>query len=234
MNGMNFPFICIPFSAGTNVATWLSRRNHEKRSQKYVDPRNRDTIRSNCLAHYGPAILDRRRPAIREWSESFLLRKRSENTIILVSAMRKRERCDCTCGSYGAMENTEILSLFAIERICRERRLIFRAAFVREFTLIRQTCLFDARYVPILIKKTHWVETLFIMLLIRWTSGVSLLIVIYSLLLAISLIIFTYTIAIIFFILLVNTICYIIRYFSHYSNSATCSQEIQWRINASI
>jgi len=75
-------------------------------------PCERDTIRNNRLSHYGLVILDRRRPTMRERSESFLLQKRSENTIILVFAMRKRERCDCMCGSYGMMENIEIFSLF--------------------------------------------------------------------------------------------------------------------------
>lgn len=57
------------------------------------------------------------------------------------------------------------LSPFAIERICRERRLIFRAAFVS----LRQTCLFDALrpYKGLLLI----VETLFIMILIRRASG---------------------------------------------------------------
>jgi len=48
-----FPFHLYSALSGTNVETLLLWRNHEKRSQKYVDPRDRDTIRNNRLSHYG-------------------------------------------------------------------------------------------------------------------------------------------------------------------------------------
>lgn len=168
-DGMNFPFICIPLLSGrTQRRDYPDETTRNDPRSKYIDPRDRDTIRSNRLAHYDPVIHDRYdRPTVREWSESFLLQKRSENTIILVSAMRKRERCDCTCGSYDAMENTEICSLFCNRTyFCRKRRLIFRAASVNSRWYVRpvfstrpcEDCLLIA-------------ETLFIMILIKSISG---------------------------------------------------------------
>lgn len=63
-------------------------------------------------------------------------------------------------GEYG-----DPLSPLPMERICRERRLIFRAAFAS----LRQTCLFGALhpYKGLLLI----VETLFIMIVIRRASG---------------------------------------------------------------
>lgn len=132
-------------------------------TEKYVDPCNRDTIRSNCLAHYDHS----RQTTIREWSESFLLQKRSENTIILVSAMRKRERCDCTCGSYGVMEYRDLFS-FCDGTYLPAASSHFSSR-VCEFTLIPQTYLFVA--LRPYEDYYSYPENLFIMIL-STTSGV--------------------------------------------------------------
>lgn len=99
--GMNFPFICIPFSAGRTFRS-DGRDCPLRHETTKSDPHKYRPIRASVIQSgvtvlriTAPAILDGGRTDRlheTEWSESFLLRKRSENTIILVSAMRKRER----------------------------------------------------------------------------------------------------------------------------------------------
>lgn len=132
-DGMNFPFICIPRSAGR---AYIERRDYPDETmrsdpQKYVTSIRATAIQigSNRLSHYGSAILDRdeTRPTLcGNEAKAFYLQKRSESIRLFLSSRCGNEN-DCTRDSYGAMENTKILSLFTIERICWERRLIFHA-----------------------------------------------------------------------------------------------------------